>query len=44
MSRRSIHNNDQVEYLLGPYHSTMVGSSYIAVEDDGTVTIDHNKL
>ena len=40
MSRtRNFHNNDQVEYLLDPYCSTMVGSSYVAVEDDGTVTL-----
>ena len=26
------------------FQSTMVGSSYVAVEDDGTVIFRHNKL
>ena len=43
-SKRSYSNDNQAVHLLNPFHSTTVGSSYVAVEDDGTVTISHNTL
>ena len=43
--RKRFCNNEQAaEHLLDPYRSTIVGSSYIAVEDDGTVVFYHSKL